>query len=98
MSMTETLIVILLLLLPIAYINTYFLLKRLKARHNETWIALGKPQIFDSNLSKQTKSLSGFLWRGRFLHLKDAQLSFICVTSMALWLGAFTFFVFVLFV
>lgn len=95
--MTATLILIILVLLPIAYINSHFLLKRLKTQHHETWVALGTPKLGDSNLSNQTKVLSKFLWSGKFFRLNDPQLSLMCVTSMSLWLGAFILFVFVLF-
>jgi len=93
--MTATLII--LILLPIAYLNHHFLLKRMKTRHYETWAALGAPKLGDSNLGDQTKALSKFLWSGKFLHLNDPKLSFMCITSSILWLGAFIAFMFVLF-
>jgi hypothetical protein len=94
--MTATLIFF--FMLAISYINSHFLLKRLKIKHADIWLSMGMPKLSDSNLCQQTKALSTFLWRGKFLHLGDPQLSFMCITSMALWLGAFIAFMFVLFV
>jgi hypothetical protein len=85
-------------LLPIAYINSHFLLKRLKSGHHETWASLGTPKLGDSNLSTQAKALSGLLWSGKFFCLNDPQLSCMCMASMSLWLVAFIAFLFVLFV
>jgi hypothetical protein len=92
---TATLIIFVLLL--IAYINSHFLLKRLKTGHHEMWVTLGTPKLGDLNLSAQAKALSKFLWSGKFFRLNDPQLSFMCITSMSLWLGAFIAFLFVLF-
>lgn len=84
-------------LLAVSYVNSHFLLKRLKTKHFDIWLSMGTPKLSDSNLSQQTKILSTFLWRGKFFHLNDPQLSFMCITSMALWLAAFIIFIFVLF-
>ena len=92
--MTATLFI--LVLLPIAYANSHFLLKRLKTRHYETWDALGTPRLGDSNLSDQAKKFSRFLWSGRFFRLNDPQLSFMCISSVTLWFGAFITFIYAL--
>jgi hypothetical protein len=93
--MNATLIV--LLLLPIAFINHYFLLKRLERLHHKTWIFIEAPKLGNSNLSTQTESFSKHLWGGKFFCLNDSQLSFMCIISIVLWLGAFIAFMFVLF-
>lgn len=93
--MTATLIG--LLFLAITYINGHFLMQRLKMSHHNVWVALGMPKLGDSNVSGKWWFFLKFVWSGKFLQLKDSQLTFMCVTAMILELGVFIAFMFMLF-
>jgi hypothetical protein len=67
------------MLLP-EYIAIYYL----SQRYPEVYAEIGEPKFMDSNLGQSAWSLQTFIWRFRFLKLKDIKLTVLCLISMVL--------------
>jgi len=90
--------------IPVQVILNYKYNKILKKEHKEVWESLGSPGFILNNSLKSTTKRLKFLWRKKFLNLKNNKLSligrFLIFSSIIYHLAFFTtvcWFIFIFF-
>ena len=73
-----------LLLALVATANAYWLIERLRTRHEGTWQSLGRPSLAQSNVGSPRLALLKWVWSLRFRHLADRQLILACWSALVL--------------
>src|SRR5205809_5245169 len=55
-----------------------YLLRSLRTRHEERWIALGKPSLILNNSISNGFAVQRFLWQRQYLDLEDEHITRLC--------------------
>ena len=55
-----------------------YLLRSLRTRHEERWIALGKPSAFLNNSISNGFAVQRFIWQRQYLDLEDEHITRLC--------------------
>jgi hypothetical protein len=74
------------------------MLNILRQKFPETYLALGQPELMEASWSLREQNLSSFIWKLRFLALKDLELTLNCLFQMAIAIAALCLFVTMAFV
>lgn len=74
-------------LFVLSYLNGTFLIRHLRIVHNKLWLELNEPSLAKSNVGKSRLQLMSFVWRFRFLDIRDTTLTIYCVVGLVLEVG-----------
>jgi len=73
-------------------LSAYFL-HLLRTRHEQTWIALGRPSLVLNNAIANGFAVLRFLWRKDFLELDDPSITRLCTFILLYQIGYLALFI-----